>query len=49
METQIFHHAKIQSSNKPSKRNQNRSRRYNSITKLKFQQKPKYHISKILI
>jgi hypothetical protein len=33
-----------------SKRNQNPSRYYNSITNLKFQQhKPKYHLSKILI
>jgi hypothetical protein len=34
---------------KSSKRNQNPSRYYNSITKLKFQHKPKYHLSKILI
>jgi hypothetical protein len=34
---------------KSSKRNQNPSRYYNSITNLKFQQKPKYHLSKILI
>jgi len=35
---------------KPSKRNQNPSRYYNSIiTNLKFQHKPKYHLSKILI
>jgi hypothetical protein len=32
-----------------SKRNQNPSRYHNSITNLKFQQKPKYHLSKILI
>ncbi len=45
-----FHHAKIKSSSeKPSKRNQNPSRYYNSITDLKFQHKPKYHLSKILI
>jgi hypothetical protein len=31
------------------KRNQNPSRDYNSVTNLKFQQKPKYHLSKILI
>ncbi len=31
---------------KSSKRNQNPSRYYNSITNLKFQQKPKYHVSK---
>jgi hypothetical protein len=34
---------------KSSKRNQNPSRYYNSITNLKFQHKPKYHVSKILI
>jgi hypothetical protein len=34
---------------KSSKRNQNPSRYYNSITNLKFQHKPKYHLSKILI
>jgi len=34
---------------KPSKRNQNPSRSYNSITNVKFQHKPKYHLSKILI
>jgi hypothetical protein len=34
---------------KSSKRNQNPSRYYNSITYLKFQHKPKYHLSKILI
>ncbi len=33
----------------PSKRNQNPSRYYNSITNLKFHHKPKYHLSKILI
>jgi hypothetical protein len=32
-----------------SKRNQNPSRYHNSITNLKFQQQPKYHVSKILI
>jgi hypothetical protein len=32
-----------------SKRNQNPSRYYNSIINLKFQHKPKYHLSKILI
>jgi hypothetical protein len=31
-----------------SKRNQNPSRYYNSVTNLKFQHKPKYHLSKIL-
>jgi hypothetical protein len=34
---------------KPSKRNQHPSRYYNSITNLKFQHKPKYHLSKILL
>jgi hypothetical protein len=34
---------------KSSKRNQNPSRYCNSITNLKFQHKPKYHLSKILI
>jgi hypothetical protein len=34
---------------KISERNQNPSRYYNFVTNLKFQQKPKYHISKILI
>jgi hypothetical protein len=35
---------------KCSKRNQNPSRYYNSIiTNLKFQNKPKYHLSKILL
>jgi hypothetical protein len=35
---------------KSSKKNQNPSRYYNSITtNLKFQHKPKYHVSKILI
>jgi hypothetical protein len=47
MKIQIFHHAKIQSSKKSSQRNQNPSRYYNSIiTNLKFQHKPKYHLSK---
>jgi len=34
---------------KSSKRNQNPSRYYTFITNLKFQNKPKYHLSKILI
>jgi len=34
---------------KSSKRNQNPSRHYNSITNLKFHHKPKYHLSKTLI
>ncbi len=41
METQIFHHAKIQSSKKSSKRNQNPSRYYNSMTNIKFQPQAK--------
>jgi hypothetical protein len=36
-------------SKKSSKTNQNPSRYCNSITDLKFQQKPKYHVSKILL
>jgi hypothetical protein len=34
---------------KSSERNQNPLRYYNSITNLKFQHKPKYHLSKILL
>jgi hypothetical protein len=34
---------------KSSKRNQNPSRYYNSMNNLKFQHKPKYHLSGILI
>jgi hypothetical protein len=34
---------------KSSKRNQNPSRYNNSITNLKYQHKPKYHLSKILV
>jgi hypothetical protein len=34
---------------KSSKRNQNHSSYYNSISNLMFQHKPKYHLSKILI
>jgi hypothetical protein len=49
VETQIFHHVKNILFKKPSKTNQNPSRYYNSITNLKFQHKPKYHLSKILI
>jgi hypothetical protein len=33
---------------KSSKRNQNPSRYHNSIPNLKFQHKPKYHLSKLL-
>jgi hypothetical protein len=51
METQIIHHAKKKNlQKKSSKRNQNPSTYHNnSITNLKFQHKPKYHPSKILI
>ncbi len=34
---------------KSPERNQNPSKYYKSITNLKFQHKPKYHLSKILI
>jgi hypothetical protein len=50
MKIQIFHNVKIQSSKTSSKinKNQNLSRYHNSIiTNLKFQHKPKYHLSKI--
>jgi hypothetical protein len=48
MKTQIFHHAKIYLIfKKSSNRNQNPSKIYhNSVTNLKFQHKPKYHLSK---
>jgi hypothetical protein len=49
MKTQIFHHAKIIILKKSTKRNQNPSRYYNSITNFKFQHKPKYHVSEIFI
>jgi hypothetical protein len=50
METQIFHHANIESSKQSSKKIQNPSRYdYNSVTNLKFQHKPKSHLSKILM
>jgi hypothetical protein len=51
METQYISPCKnILIFQKSSKRNQNPSRYYNSTrTKLKFQHKPKYHVSKILI
>jgi len=46
METQIYHRAKIYLIfKKSSKRNKNPARYYNVIN-LKFQHKPKYHISK---
>ncbi len=49
METQIFHLAKIKNFKKSCKRNQIPSRYYNSVTNLKFQHKPKYNLSKVLI
>jgi hypothetical protein len=50
METQIFHHTKIIIFKKFSKRNQIPSKYYYSIiTNVKFQHKPKYYLSKILI
>jgi hypothetical protein len=50
METQQFHNAKMKIFKKSSKRNQNPLRYYNSIiTNLKFQHKPKYHLSKMLV
>jgi hypothetical protein len=49
METQIFHHVKNIIFETSSKRNQNPSRYYNSIANLKFQLRPKYHLSKILV
>jgi hypothetical protein len=39
---------KMYSSKKSSKRNQNPSRYYNFVTNCKFQNKPKYYLSKIL-
>jgi len=49
MDTPIFHHAKNIIFKTSSKRNQNPSRYYNSITNLKFQHKSNHHLSKILI
>jgi hypothetical protein len=46
---QIFHHAKIHLIfKKSSKRNQNASRIITLYLNLKFEHKPKYHLSKIL-
>jgi hypothetical protein len=42
MKIQIFHHPKIQSSKKFSKRKPNPSRYYDSVTNLDFQHKSKY-------
>jgi hypothetical protein len=50
METQIFHHAKLsQSSKNALKETKSLQDIINSITNLKFQHKPKYHLSKILM
>jgi hypothetical protein len=49
MEIQIFHHAKYNLQKNPLKENQNPSRYHNSVTNLKFQHKPKYHLSKIFL
>ncbi len=49
METQIFSPWQNIIFKKSSKRNQNPSRYYNSLTNLKFQHKPKYNLSKILL
>jgi hypothetical protein len=46
IETEIFHRSKIYSSKNPLKETKNPSRYYNCITNLKFQHKPKYHLSK---
>jgi hypothetical protein len=49
-ELKYFTMQKIQSSKKSSKRNPKSFKiYYNLITNLKFQHKPKYHLSKILI
>jgi hypothetical protein len=44
-----FNMQKYNLSKNPLKETQNPSRYYNSITNLKFQHKPKYYLSKILI
>jgi hypothetical protein len=50
METQIFKMQKyINLQKSPRKENENPSRCYNSVPNLKFQHKPKYHLSKIRI
>jgi outer membrane protein assembly factor BamA len=45
IETQIFDHAKMQSSKNPLKETKKPPRYYNSITNIKFQHKPKYVLS----
>jgi hypothetical protein len=53
MKIQIFHHAKNiifkKKKKKSSKRNQNPSRYHNSITNLKFENKPKIIFQKPLV
>jgi hypothetical protein len=49
METQNISPCKNIIFKQSSKRNQNPLRYYNSIIDLKFQHKPNYHLSKILI
>jgi len=46
---QKYNFQKKEKEKKSSKRNQNLSRYHNSTTNLKFQHKPKYHLSHILI
>jgi hypothetical protein len=49
METQIFHHAKMQSSKNPLKQTKILQDIITLVPNLKFEHKPKYHLSKILI
>jgi hypothetical protein len=49
METQIFHHAKIQSSKNRLKQTKILQDIITLVPNLKFQDKPKYDLSKILI
>jgi hypothetical protein len=48
-ETQMLDHATNIKFKESSKGNQNPSRHYNFVSNLKFQHKPKCHLSKILI
>jgi hypothetical protein len=48
-QTKKYRNSNISPCKNSSKRDQNPSRYYNSIINLKFQHKPKYHLSKILI